>query len=214
MTTLLFSLAPVVQLHARRFDRFAEEKGHRTLRGGAHRLRGALVVGQITLGLVLLVGAEILMANFLYLMQRDPGFRPDHLLTFGFGASDTRTVAAQIAFCDRLIERLKAIPGVRAAATGMPLPLEGHEMSVSFDIADRPAPPSDRPHCDMAIVSPGYFGAMGIPLLQGRDFGERDDAKAPKVVVVNEAFARKYFPGQDAIGKRIKPGASTEKKER
>lgn len=113
-----------------------------------------------------------------------------------------------VEFCDRLLEHLKSIPGVNAAAMGMPLPLEGHEMSVGFDIEERPAPPPDRPSSDMAIVTPGYFGAMGITLLKGRDFTERDHAGAPRVVIVNQAFARKYFPGEDPIGKRIEPGAT------
>jgi len=91
---------------------------------------------------------------------------------------------------------------------GMPLPLEGHQMSVAFDIEERPAPPSERPVSDIAIVTPGYFSAMGIPLLQGRDFTEQDAVEAPRVVIVNQAFANKYFPGQDVIGKRIEPGAT------
>jgi len=82
---------------------------------------------------------------------------------------------------------------------------------VSFDIADRPALPPDRPHCDMAIVTPGYFGAMGIPLLKGRDFSPRDDTRGPRVVMVNQAFARKYFPGEEVLGKRILPGATNGK---
>lgn len=84
-------------------------------------------------------------------------------------------------------------------------------MSVSFDIEERPAPAPDRPHSDMAIVTPGYFGAMGITLLRGRDFSQRDDSQAPRVVVVNDAFARKFFPGEEVIGKRIKPGATNGK---
>jgi len=88
------------------------------------------------------------------------------------------------------------------------MPLAGHQVSVSFDIEERPAAAPDRPHADMAIVTPGYFGAMGIPILKGRDFSERDNAQAPRVVVVNEAFARRYFPGEEVIGKRIEPGAT------
>src|SRR5262249_2715961 len=113
--------------------------------------------------------------------------------------------------CDRLMGQLKTVPGVRAAATGMPLPLEGHQMSVSFDIEERPAAAPDRPHSDMAIVTPGFFGTMGIPLLRARDFTEPNDAQRPGVVVVNEAFARKFFPGEEVLGKRIKPGATNGK---
>jgi hypothetical protein len=208
---MLFSLAPAAQLMRGDLTGSLKE-GASNIARGRHRLRSALVVGQITLGLVLLTGAELLMASFVYLARRDPGFRPDHLLTFEISQTDAQTVTARTAFYERLIERLRATPGVRAVATGMPLPLQGHQMTVSFDIVERPAAPSDRPHGDMAIVTPGYFSAMGIPLRRGRDFSEQDDAKAPRVIVVNEAFARKYFPGQEAIGKRIKPGRRMEKK--
>jgi len=211
LTSVLFSLAPVLQI-VRTDPSGSLKEAVPNIARGHHRFRSALVIGQITLGLVLLVGSELLIASFLYLMQRDPGFRPGHLLTFEVGLSGTQyNTAGQIAFCDRLIERLRAIPGVQAVATGMPLPLQGHQMSVSFDIEERPAAAPDRPHCDMAIVTPGYFGAMGIPLLKGRDFSERDNAQAPRVMVVNEAFARKYFPGEEALGKRIEPGATNGK---
>jgi putative ABC transport system permease protein len=148
------------------------------------------------------------MGGFLHLVQRDPGFRPDHLLTFDVGSPEAhRTAAEQIAFCDRLLERMAAIPGVQAAATGTPLPLQGHEMRIAFDIEERPAAAPDRPRSDMAIVTPGYFTALGIPVLKGRDFSGQDDGGARPVVVVNQAFARKFFAAEDAIGKRIQPGA-------
>jgi putative ABC transport system permease protein len=207
LTSVLFSLAPAFQA-AGADPADALKEGARSIARGHDWFRSALVVVQITLGLVLLVGAELLMASFLHLVQRNPGFRSDHLLIFDIGLPETQyNVARQIAFCDRLLEHLRAIPGVQAAATGRPLPLQGHEMRVAFDIEERPVPAPDRPRSDTAIVTPGYFGAMGIPLLKGRDFSERDDAQAPPALVVNQAFTRKYFPGEDVIGKRIQPGA-------
>jgi predicted permease len=144
------------------------------------------------------------------LANRDPGFRSDHLLTFDIGLSGPQydDDAAQFAFNDHLTGRLSAIPGVRAVAIATPLPLQGQQMSVAFDIEQHPAAVPDRPHAAISIVTPGYFAAMGIPVLRGRDFSERDDMSAPRVQIVNEAFARKYFPGENAIGKRIMPGAS------
>lgn len=206
LTSVLFSLAPALQ--ATKTDPAgALKEGARNIARGHDRFRSGLVVVQITLGLVLLVGAELLMATFLHLVQRDPGFRADHLLTFAIGLPENQyNGARQVAFCDRLLEHLTAIPGVQAAATGRPLPLEGHQMRVAFDIEERPAAAPDRPRSDTAIVTPGYFRTMGIPLLNGRDFSERDNAEAPPVLVVNQAFARKYFPGEDVIGKRIQPG--------
>jgi predicted permease len=153
-----------------------------------------------------------MVASFLYLERRDPGFRPDHVLTFEIRVPDAQyNVARQIAYADRLLERLRAIPGVQAAATSMPLPLTGHEMTVSFDIEERPKPPAERQRSDMAIVMPGYFAAMGIQLLKGRDFTERDTAGSAQVLVVNKAFADRFFPGEEALGKRVMSGATNGK---
>jgi predicted permease len=208
VTSLLFSIAPLLQVLRTDASGVLKAAAGNIARG-RHRLRDGLVVAQIMSGLVLLVAAELLIAGFLHLWNRDPGFRSDHLLTFDIGLSDTKyKVASQIAFSDALLDRLRGIPGVQAAVTGRPLPLTGHEMTVGFDIEERRAAPSDRPRSDMAIVTPGYFGAMGIPLRKGRDFTERDDTAAPRVLIVNEAFARKFFPREDVIGKRIQPGAT------
>ena len=206
LTSVLFSLAPAFQASGAD-PSGALKEGARGIARGQDRFRSSLVVLQITLGLVLLVGAEVLMAGFLHLFQLDPGFRPDHLLTLEIGIPESRyNVARQIAFSDRLLERLRAIPGVRAAAAGQPLPLTGHEMLAAFDIEERPAAPPDRPRSDAAIVTPGYFNTMQIPLIRGRDFSQRDAAAAPPIALVNQAFARKYFPGEDAVGKRIQSG--------
>jgi putative ABC transport system permease protein len=207
LTSVLFGLAPALQAAAADPVEGLKE-GARSIAPGRDRFRSTLVVGQIALGLVLLVGAALLMASFLRLMRQDPGFRADHLLTFEIGLSGNRyPVAGQIAFADRLLERVAAIPGVEVAAAGTPLPLQGHEMRIAFDIEGRRAAAPDRPRADMAIVTPGYFAAMGIPLLKGRDFSDRDDGAAAPVLVVNQAFARKFFPGEDALGKRVQPGA-------
>jgi putative ABC transport system permease protein len=184
----------------------ALKAGARSIAPGRDRFQSALVVGQIAFGLVLLVCANVLIATFLNLSGRDPGFRSENLLTFNIGLSHPGTVPEQVAFSDRVLERMKAIPGVQAVATGTPLPLQGHEMTIAFRIDGQSDGGSDRPRSDAAIVSPDYFAAMGIPLLMGRCFAGGDGAGAPRVVVVNQAFARKYFPGQNAIGKRIQPG--------
>jgi putative ABC transport system permease protein len=206
-TSVIFSLAPAIQAGATPPSDALKQEGRNVARGHT-RLRGTLVIGQVTLGLVLLVGAELLITSFVHLVQRDPGFAPDHLLTFDIGASDTTSVADQIAFSDRLRERMAAVPGVRSAAFGFPLPLDGDQMSVSFDIEERRAAPPDRPHCDIAIVTPGFFRTLGVPILKGRDFTDRDTSESPRVLIVNQAFARKYFPGEDIIGKRIESGAT------
>src|SRR5262249_7205900 len=108
----------------------------------------------------------------------------------------------------RLLDRLTSLPGVASAAAAMPLPLTGHQMRISFNIEDRPSVPHDRPASDMAIVTPAYFETLGVRLLEGRVFSERDEANSPPVLVVNRAFADKFFSGERVIGKRIQPGAT------
>jgi predicted permease len=207
LTSVLFGLAPALQAAAANPVEGLKE-GVRSIAPGRDRFRSLLVVGQIALGLVLVAGAELLIASFVGLIRQDPGFRADHLLTFEIGLSGDRyPTAGQIAFGDRLFERLTAIPGVQVAAAGTPLPLQGHEMTVAFDIEGRRVAAPDRPRADMAIVTPRYFAAMGIPILKGRAFSDHDDGDAAPVLVVNQAFARKFFPGEDALGKRIQPGA-------
>jgi putative ABC transport system permease protein len=210
LTSVLFSLAPAARA-ARAAPAGTLKEGGRGVAQGRSRVRSLLVVAQVTLGLVLLVGAELLVASFVRLVQRDPGFRSENLLTFDVGqpASGDGTQ-----FAERLLERLRALPGVRAAAVGTPLPLSGSQMSITFDIEERRAAAPDRPGSDMAIVTPGFFATMGIPLVRGRAFGGRDTVEAPRVLVVNEAFAKKFFPGGDALGKRIEPGATNGKEGR
>jgi putative ABC transport system permease protein len=209
LTTLLFSLPSALQLFRADLGGSLKE-GARGATGASERLRGGLVVVQIAVGLILLSGAGLLTAGFSRLMRRDLGFRADHLLAFNIGLADTEYPSQkQVDFNARLQERLRALPGVVSTAAGMPLPLAGDEMSVSFNIQERPSAPSERPSSDMAIVTPSYFRTIGTPLLYGREFTERDDEKSPSVLIVNEAFARKFFPGQDAVGKRIEPGATS-----
>lgn len=137
------------------------------------------------------------MAGFVHLVNRDPGFQPKRLLTFNIGmpASDYPRLR-QLEFYDQLLELLGHLPGARSAALAMPLPLTGSSMTVGFDIDGRTAPPSARPRSDIAIVSPGFFQTAGIPLLEGREFTDRDDSNSNPVLVVNRAFADRFFPGE------------------
>jgi putative ABC transport system permease protein len=175
------------------------------------RLRGALVVAQVALGLVLSTGAAVLAADLARIMSRDLGLRPDHLLTFDIGLPASYDTDAQLAFADRLLDRLRAVPGITAAAASFPLPLTGNQISVSFDIQERPTAPSGRSSSDVAIVTPDYFRTVGTTVIQGRGFTDRDDETSPPVVVVNKAFADRFFPGEPAVGKRIESGATPRK---
>jgi len=172
-------------------------------------LRIGLVVAQITLGLVLLSGAGLLIASFLHLLHRDLGLQLEHVLTFNMSVPDARyPEAKQLEFNNRLLERLRALPGVTSVAEGVPLPLTGSQMTISFAIEERPGTRSNRPSSDIAIITPDYFRTLGIPVIEGREFTARDDSKAAPVVIVNRAFAEQFFPGENVIGKRMQPGAS------
>jgi putative ABC transport system permease protein len=206
-TIILFSLAPAIKVAKSDLITRLKESV-RTISGGHDRLRRTLVVAQITLGLLLLSAAGLLTAGFLRLQHRNPGFRPDHLLTFSFSLPYARyNTPMQIAFSDRLLQELRTVPGVESAAAGFPLPLAGDQIVISFDVKERPTPPAQHPVADMAIVTPGYFSTLGIPLLKGRTFTEADDAHSAPVVIVNKAFADRFFPGENPIGKLIDSGA-------
>jgi putative ABC transport system permease protein len=208
LTSVFFGLAPA--LHASKVD-FASslKEGSRGSTSKHDRIRGALVIAQVTLGLVLVTGAGLLMASFLRLETSDLGLKPDHLLTFWFSLPEPQyNTAQQLAFYDQLLERMRALPGVESAAGVWPLPLGGDNITVSFNIEERPAAQPDRPSARVAIATPSYFSTAGIPLLKGRFFNDHDDAKGPRVLIVNKAFADKFFPREDVIGKRITPGAT------
>src|SRR6266545_5872139 len=115
----------------------------------------------------------------------------------------------QAQFYHDLVARVESLPGVRSASAVIPLPLSGDAFSISFETEGRPMAKGDLPSADFFAVTPAYFRTMGISFLKGRDFTEHDEHKSPPVVIVSEAFARKFFPNEDPIGKHIKPGIST-----
>ena len=209
-TALLFSVAPAVRLSRMELVHPLKE-GARTNTGGRDQIRATLVGAQVALGLVLLTGAGMLGSSFINLVKRDVGFRPRGLVSFSVGLpAELQHGSRFVPFYSQLAQRLRALPTVASTSYGVPLPLEGDRLQVSFDIEERPRPPSEHPTSDMALVDPNYFATLGVPVLEGRGFTERDDLKTPPVLVVNQAFADKFFPGEKVIGKRIKPGAGAE----
>ncbi|MBS0659753.1 MAG: ABC transporter permease [Verrucomicrobia bacterium] len=210
-TGIFFGLVPALQA-ARSGQALALKTGARGNTSGGHRLRNALVVVEIALALVLLVGAGLLLRSFSHLGKVDPGFRYDRLLTARIGISDTAYPKPEnvVQFFDRLLERVRAIPGVRSASTIVPLPLSGSNMTTSVDIEERSLPEGQQATAPVRLASAGYFDTLGIPIVRGRVFDANDTLKTKLVVVVNEKFAQQHYPGQDPIGKRIKPGWSIE----
>jgi predicted permease len=209
VTTFLFSLPTALRMLRVDAGAALTHQG-RSATDPHDRLRGALVVVQIALGLVLASGASLLLAGVLHLMRQDLGFSPDGVLSFDVSLPDGQyEERKQIEFVTHLLERVGALPGVAAAAAGSPLPLTGRQMGMSFNIQERPSAPSERPSANLAIVTPGYFRTIGTPLVRGRDFTSRDAEDAPPVLIVNQAFAARFFPGDDAVGKQIAPGATS-----
>ena len=132
------------------------------------------------------------------------------MLTFNVGLSEVKYNSdRQTQFFIDLKNRLEATPGVEAASTIYPLPLSGDRFSISFEIEGRPVPPKDHPSADFFTTGVGYFRTMGIPVIKGRDFDDRDKHGSTPVIIITETFARQYFPGEDPIGKRIEPGISS-----
>jgi putative ABC transport system permease protein len=136
--------------------------------------------------------------------------QPQNILTFNVSLPEVRYPSEkQARFYSDLTTRLGALPGVQSASAVLPLPLSGDRFSISFQIEGRPVAPKDEPSADLFVTEPNYFRTMGIPIIKGRDFEQRDEHKSTPVIIVTESFARQYFPGEDAIGKRIEPGIST-----
>jgi putative ABC transport system permease protein len=168
-----------------------------------------LVVSEIALALVLLVGAGLLLKTFLRLQGVNPGFSATNILTFNLQLPSTKYGEwLQVSsFYSQLLDRLKTLPGVESADVASFLPLE-HGWRMAFTVTGQPKPPDgEEPIAQYRIASPGYFQTMGIPLLQGRELNERDNADAPGVVIINQAMAGRFWPNEDPVGKRVNSSA-------
>jgi predicted permease len=170
-----------------------------------HRLHGFFVIAEAAISLVLLASSGLLIRSFVETMRVAPGFDPHHVLTLRLGMSMVEYPQEKTpAFFRQLLPQLAAIPGVQSVSSGYPVWFT-YDTSSRFQAEGQPADPVDLPTANRMVVSPTYFETLRLPLLRGRVFDERDDAKAKFVAVVNAEFARTFFPGQDAIGKSIQP---------
>jgi putative ABC transport system permease protein len=195
LTGLVFGLAPALK------------EGARSQTGGAsrRRVRSALVVAEVALSLVLLAGAGLLLKSFARLRGAELGFEPAGLLTMQVSRAVPKgePPARAVAYFDGLRERVSALPGVKAVAYAAGLPQLGATETTAW-VEGRPEPPpGTKPQSVLYITSPGYLDALGIRLVRGRFFDERDTLRAPRVAVVDEAFARAFFPGEEALGQRL-----------
>jgi putative ABC transport system permease protein len=174
------------------------------------RTRAALVVLEIVFALVLLASAGLLARSFLRLQKVRPGFDPTHVTTARIALpSATYSKPEQAArFYQTLLTRIRDLPGIRSASAAWWLPLTGSDISFNFDIEERPLPPGNQSVAQVNAVGLDYFKTLGVPLKHGRDLTPQDDINAPPVAIVSEEFVRQFFPGEDPIGKRIKPSGS------
>jgi putative ABC transport system permease protein len=157
-----------------------------------------------------------LINSFFHLRNLDPGFRADHLLTMKVDLSEVKYPDRErrAAFFEEVMRRVRELPGVRSAAVAGNLPLTYNGDSMTISVEGVPDPPTDqRPDVIFRAIGPGYFNTMGIPIVHGRDFTDQDKADSKDVVVISEKTAQHFWPGQDPIGKRLKPGSSTSKSE-
>lgn len=206
VTGVAIGLLPALQassLHVRE----ALNESSRGSTGTGRRLRGALLVAEVALSLVLLIASGLLLTSFSRLQQVEPGFQPDGVFTAQLVFPPQRYSGPElVAVYDRLYERLSLLPGITSAALTDRVPLTGGRSPAPVAVSTRPVPLSERPYANRHLVSPRYFETLGIPIRAGRDFDERDDATVPHVVIVNEAFVRQFFPGENPIGRTLITG--------
>jgi len=216
-TGILFGLAPAIQgsdidlNQVMRSGTLAAGVG-----GRASRVRSVLVVAEFALALVLLVGAALLIQSFWRLQRVNLGFRPESVVTARMWLPQPNlpetgpyfTHDARVSFYRRVMDRIAALPGVQAVGGITNLPLGGARGRASFTIEGRSADARDVPTAEIALATAGYFRALGIDLMQGRLFDDHDDTRAPGAVVVSESFARVFFGGTTAVGKRITMGGT------
>lgn len=209
LTGLIFGIFPALQLSKTNVNQTLRDEGRGST--GGHRrvqLRGALVVGQVALSLMLLIGAGLLVRSFSRLLRVEPGFDPKNVLTMNVSLPTVKYADAQkqITFFDDLLRRVSALPGVRNAAISAALPLVPKRITPMLPEGLPEVPLAERPFLIVEAINPSWFQTMHVPLQAGREFSDADNATAPKVVIVNQAFARRFWPNENPVGKHVVVG--------
>ena len=208
IATLLFGAVPAFQASRTDINDALKDGGRSTGGHQTHWRRRILVAAEVAMALVLLIGAGLMLRSFVNLQSVDPGFTTNQLLTMTVSVAGTSQSPGpkRVTFYPAIVDRIRSLPGVTGASLINHLPLAGDLWTVPFGIEGMTVTkPEDQPAAAYRVVYPGYFQTMAIAL-QGRDFTDRDTTASPSVAIVNEAMARRYFPAEDAIGKRIRPG--------
>jgi putative ABC transport system permease protein len=204
LTAVLFGLAPAWQASKLNLNEALKEGG-RGAPAGRGRLRNLLVIGELAVTLTLLVGAGLVLKSFYRLLQVDPGFDPANVLTMRLALSPAQYPEGnqQRAFFEQVLSKIETLPGIQAAGAIQNLPMSGDRRTIYFSIEGQPEPSLQ---IDFYPASPHYFKTMGMRLANGRFFTPNDREDQPRVAIVNEALAHRFFPNQDPLGKRIKIG--------
>ncbi|HKS66954.1 MAG TPA: ABC transporter permease, partial [Candidatus Acidoferrales bacterium] len=208
LAVFVFASAPAWHMsHADPYDALRESGRSSTASRARQRFRSFLVAGEIALGLVLLAGTGLLLKSLSRISEVNPGFQPQGVMTAGLALPQTQydKPEKQIAFFRSVLDHLSHTAGITAAGAGYPLPFTGGNSSASFRIEGQTVPPgSPGPWGDVRYVTPGYFTALGIPLLKGRLFTDADRTGSQAVAIVDENMARQYWPNGDAVGKELR----------
>ena len=208
ITGLLFGLAPVMQTRKWNWQASLKESTRGSSAGRSRvNARRLLVISEVALALMLLIGGGLMVRSFAHLRAVDPGFTPDNLLTMtiSLAGSAHSTAPKRVAFFNELLPRINSLPGVQSASAINHLPLGGDVWTVPFLVEGRPAPgPGEKQGAVYRIIRPDYFRAMGATLLKGRAFTTHDNDTSPPVVIINEPFAKRVWPNEDPLGKRIR----------
>jgi len=207
LTALLFSLIPVFKAARPEINEVLKAGARNASSSGSTKIwRNSLVVAEVALGMVLLIGAGLMIRSFGRLVNINPGFDPKNVLTgrIGMTRSAYDATGERIRYVDQTLERLRALPGVQSAAFVSPMPFSGGNVGSDFRILGRPKPePGQEPTANNRSVTPDYFQAIGIPLRKGRYFTEQDRPGGQGVAIINEALAALYFPNEEPIGNVI-----------
>jgi len=217
LTGLVFGLAPALAASKPDLNAALKEGTRSATAGtGGHRLRQTLIVAEVALALVVLIGAGLLLSSFTRLLAVKPGFDPQHLLTMRIGLTDARYSKGQERrrLVSELNARLEAIPGIEGVGICDDLPIAGTDSTTRLSVEGQPSvSPDDLLPVGLHVINPHYFDALGIRLLKGRSFTDRDDVNGPSVFVINETLARRLWPPKDGkeedpLGKRIRYNSS------
>lgn len=211
LTGVLFGLTPALRAYQMGLSAGLREGIRSTASESSRRLDSWLVGAQVALSIMLLIGAGLLLKSFAHLLAVNPGFRPENLLTMRLSLSGQRYDSPEkmTHFYDALIERVRGTPGVRAAGLISNLPIQSDGWADGYVIEGHETVSPVQPNALIRVALPGYFQAVGIPLLRGRDFSDADRDDTEPVAIVDESLARLYWPDGDAIGKRIRYGWDT-----